>query len=67
MDAVRCLQCGATRWSFRPGALQRLLSEPCEDCGGPVVRERRHPGHPHATPLVERRQQADALAAQPRR
>jgi hypothetical protein len=56
VDAVRCLDCGSTRWSFLAGTLQRLLSEPCEDCGGPVVRERRRPGAEHTMPLVERRE-----------
>jgi hypothetical protein len=58
MDAVRCLSCGATRWSFRPGALRLLLAQPCEACDGPVVRERRRPGAHAARPLVERREQA---------
>jgi hypothetical protein len=57
MDAVRCLRCGETRWTFRPGAVTRLLAEPCESCGGPVVRERRKPGATRAArPRVERRQ-----------
>jgi hypothetical protein len=55
MDAVRCLHCGATRWSFRPGGLERLLAEPCEACGGRVVRERRRPGTAHAALMRERR------------
>jgi hypothetical protein len=55
MDAVRCLRCGATRWSYRSGTLRHLLREPCEDCGGPVVRERRRPGSLHGALLVERR------------
>jgi hypothetical protein len=59
MDAVRCLRCGETRWTFRPGALARLLSEPCESCGGPVVRERRKPGAARGRLRVERRH-ADA-------
>jgi hypothetical protein len=61
MEAVRCLQCGATRWSFRPGTLERLLAEPCEDCGGPVVRERRRPGARHGPPAVERREHDSGL------
>ncbi len=59
MDAVRCLRCGTTRWTIRPGSLARLLAEPCESCGGPVVRERRKPGaaaHAGARPRVERRE-----------
>jgi hypothetical protein len=56
MEAVRCLRCGETRWTFRPGQLARLLGEPCESCGGPVVRERRKPGGARGRPRVERRQ-----------
>jgi hypothetical protein len=56
MDAVRCLQCGETRWTFRPGSLARLLAEPCESCGGPVVRERRKPGATRGRVRVERRE-----------
>jgi hypothetical protein len=55
MDAVRCLRCGDTRWTFRPESLERLLAEPCEACGGPVVIERRRPGSNRAMPRVERR------------
>jgi hypothetical protein len=55
MDAVRCLRCGDTRWTFRPESLERLLSEPCEACGGPVVLERRRPGSGRSRPRVERR------------
>jgi DNA-directed RNA polymerase subunit RPC12/RpoP len=56
MDAVRCLRCGETRWSFLPGTIQHLLAEPCESCGGRVVRERRRPGTAHATLRDERRE-----------
>ena len=56
MDAVRCLRCGETRWTFRPGQLARLLAEPCESCGGPVVRERRKPGSGRGRPRIERRE-----------
>jgi hypothetical protein len=67
MDAVRCLQCGATRWSFRPGTLQHVLAAPCEACGGPVVRERRRPGSRDVAPHDERRRGADvALGLRPR-
>jgi hypothetical protein len=61
MEAVRCLRCGATRWSYLAGTLRRLLTEPCEDCGGPVVRERRRPGSRHAAALVERRHHEEPL------
>jgi hypothetical protein len=27
MDAVRCLRCGETRWTFRPASLARLLAD----------------------------------------
>jgi hypothetical protein len=67
MDAVRCLNCGATRWSYLGGTLQHLLDEPCEDCGGTVVREQRRPGAEHVTPLVERREHARSLAMAARR
>jgi hypothetical protein len=56
MDGVRCLRCGDTRWTLLAGSLERLLSEPCEVCGGPVVLERRHPGGRH----VMRRERRDA-------
>jgi hypothetical protein len=45
--------------------LQRLLAEPCEDCGGPVVRERRRPGAEHAAPLIERREREAAFSSRP--
>jgi hypothetical protein len=62
MDAVRCLRCGETRWTFRPASLARLLAEPCESCGGPVTRERRKPGAARgARPRVERRQSVPQL------
>ena len=55
MDAVRCLKCGATRWSLFSGSLERLLAEPCQACGGETVVERRRPGARRRPPLVERR------------
>jgi hypothetical protein len=61
MDAVRCLQCGETRWSFLSGTLERLLAEPCESCGGRVVRERRRPGTAHTVLLRERRERGPLL------
>ena len=68
MDAVRCLRCGATRWTFLPGSLGRLLAEPCEACGGRVVLERRKPGSRSLRPLVERRRAATGAARRfPRR
>lgn len=56
MDAVRCLRCGATRWTLLPGSLEQRLSEPCEACGGPVVLERRRPGARRGVLRHERRQ-----------
>jgi hypothetical protein len=55
VDAVRCLKCGATRWSLFSGSFERLLSEPCQACGGETVVERRRPGGARRPPLVERR------------
>jgi hypothetical protein len=63
MDAVRCLNCGATRWTLFSGTLERLLAEPCQECGGETVVERRRPGGVRRPPLVERRdRQAPTLA-----
>ena len=44
MEAVRCTQCGETRWSMLPGSLASALEAPCELCGGETVVERRRPG-----------------------
>jgi hypothetical protein len=55
MDAVRCLECGATRWTMTRAALAHLVGEPCELCGGETVIERRHPGTGAGRPAVERR------------
>jgi hypothetical protein len=44
MEAVRCTECGGTRWSIMAGSLAHLLEEPCELCGGERVIERRRPG-----------------------
>ena len=44
VDAVRCLECGATRWTMFGATLEHLLGEPCEVCGGETVVERRRPG-----------------------
>jgi hypothetical protein len=55
LQAVRCLQCGDTRWSLFPGSLERALAEPCELCGGETVPERRRPGSGPRTLAVERR------------
>jgi hypothetical protein len=55
MDAVRCLECGATRWALFGQTFEHLLSEPCEVCGGETVVERRRPGAGAAKPFIERR------------
>jgi len=55
MEAVRCRQCGETRWSLLPDALVHLLAEPCELCGGETVVERRRPGAGPQSLDVERR------------
>jgi hypothetical protein len=55
MDAVRCLECGATRWAMFGVSFEHLLDEPCEVCGGETVVERRRPGSGAAKPFVERR------------
>ena len=34
MEAVRCTECGETRWSLFPGSLAHALEAPCELCGG---------------------------------
>jgi translation initiation factor 2 beta subunit (eIF-2beta)/eIF-5 len=55
MEAVRCLECGATRWALFGRSFEHLLNEPCEACGGETVVERRRPGTGAAKPFVERR------------
>jgi hypothetical protein len=55
MDAVRCVECGATRWALFGVSFDHLLDEPCEVCGGKTVVERRRPGTGAAKPFVERR------------
>jgi hypothetical protein len=44
MEAVRCTQCGETRWTLFGASLEDMLHAPCETCGGSVEIERRHPG-----------------------
>ena len=63
MEAVRCTQCGETRWSLLPGSLTHALEAPCEVCGGETVIERRRPGAGPDTLDVERRRAiADRIA-----
>jgi hypothetical protein len=58
MEAVRCTECGETRWSLFPGSLEHALETPCELCGGETRVERRRPGAGPAHLDVERRRQA---------
>jgi hypothetical protein len=58
MEAVRCTQCGETRWSLLPGSLANALAMPCDLCGGERVPERRKPGSHPAHLAVERRRAA---------
>ena len=60
MEAVRCTQCGETRWSLLPGSLTHSLDAPCELCGAETVIERRRPGAGPETLDVERRRAAIA-------
>ena len=56
MEAVRCVECGETRWSLLPGSLSHSLEAPCEMCGGETVVERRRPGAgPPRLPFERRR------------
>jgi hypothetical protein len=52
LQAVRCIQCGETRWSLFTSA---DLSKPCQLCGGETRLERRVPGSGPRTLLRERR------------
>jgi hypothetical protein len=54
VQAVRCLQCGETRWSLFVSSPERLLEQPCQVCGGETALERRRPGR-RGKPPVERR------------
>jgi len=58
MQAVRCIECGETRWSLFPGTLAQSLGTPCELCGGEMVIERRRPGAGPRRLVVERRRTA---------
>jgi DNA-directed RNA polymerase subunit RPC12/RpoP len=60
MEAVRCTECGETRWSLLPGSIAHALESPCELCGGKMVIERRRPGAGPETLRVERRRAAFA-------
>jgi hypothetical protein len=55
VDAVRCLECGATRWTMFGANLEHLLGEPCAVCGGETVVERRRPGTGARKVFLERR------------
>jgi hypothetical protein len=64
MEAVRCTECGETRWSLLPGSLEHALEAPCENCGGETMVERRRPGAGPGRLDVERRRKimADRIA-----
>jgi len=66
MEAVRCVDCGETRWSLFRGTFASQLGEPCPACGGKTVAERRRPGRRLRKPLVrERRGTGPDVGAQP--
>ena len=55
MEAVRCTECGETRWSLFPGSLEHALEARCVICGGETLVERRRPGAGPPPLGVERR------------
>jgi hypothetical protein len=58
MDALRCTNCGDTRWSLTGFATVVVAAVPrhrCELCGGAMVRERRQPNQGPLQLLNERR------------
>ena len=58
LQAVRCTQCGETRWSLF-SSVEQALDRPCEMCGGETQRERRRPGSgPRRLPLERERRAA---------
>ena len=65
MEAVRCKECGETRWSLFPGFRVRALEAPCELCGGETVVERRRPGAP-SRPAARRARGGPSRADRPR-
>jgi hypothetical protein len=64
MEAVRCTECGETRWSLFPRSLEHVLKAPCEICGGETLVERRRPGAgpPQLDVERRRREMADRIA-----
>ena len=60
MEAVRCTECGETRWSLFAGSHAHAHEAPCELCGGETVIERRRPGVGPERLDVERRRAAIA-------
>ena len=53
MDAMRCTECGDTRWSITGFGTARPRT--CELCGGRLVPERRHPSQGPGQLTRERR------------
>jgi hypothetical protein len=67
LQAVRCTECGETRWSLF-SSLDKALSHPCEMCGGETEPERRRPGSgPREFPLASERRGAGPGASPERR
>ena len=54
LQAVRCTECGETRWSLF-SSVETALARACEVCGGDVLLERRRPGSGPRKLLRERR------------
>ena len=63
MRAVRCVECGETRWSLFQGTFANLLAKPCPACGGETVPERRQPGTRALEPLARERRTVSASAS----
>jgi hypothetical protein len=62
LQAVRCTECGETRWSLF-SSLDKTLARPCEMCGGDTEPERRRPGSgPRGFPLDDERRAAGPRA-----
>jgi hypothetical protein len=63
LQAVRCTQCGETRWSLF-SSVEKALARSCELCGGDdMVLERRRPGSgPRKLPRERRAAGPGAIA-----
>jgi hypothetical protein len=67
MFAVRCLECGDTRWALSRASFEHLVDDSCEACGGKVVPERRRPGASPRKAILERRDHHEEAASPPNR